>query len=81
LFFCSSYTGPAQRNRTSDSRTAEFTLSLKERDILQYNSVTLGFTVRIMSSDELKALAMSGDFAQVANLAKSSGVVERVVEW
>jgi len=34
-----------------------------------------------MSSDELKALAMSGDFAQVANLAKSSGVVERVVEW
>lgn len=48
---------------------------------LQYYSVTLGFTVRIMSSDELKALAMSGDFLRVANVAKSSGVVERVVEW
>jgi hypothetical protein len=34
-----------------------------------------------MSSDELKALAMSGDFGRIAALARSDSVVDRVVEW
>jgi hypothetical protein len=34
-----------------------------------------------MSSDELKALAMAGDFGKVTLLAKSNSVLDRVIDW